>query len=77
MAVRDDTPTGMTVALSRGTDRAILTALGAVASLTAADVPEALLASARHVHAGSWFLLQDRLGPGWGRCLPPPVRPVS
>jgi sugar/nucleoside kinase (ribokinase family) len=54
----------MTVALSRGGDRAILTALGAVASLTVADVPAGLLAEARHVHASSWFLLQDSLGPG-------------
>jgi sugar/nucleoside kinase (ribokinase family) len=64
VVVRDDAPTGMTVALSRGGDRAILTALGAVASLTAADVPASLLASARHVHASSWFLLADSLGPG-------------
>jgi sugar/nucleoside kinase (ribokinase family) len=64
VVVRDDVPTGMTVALSRGGDRAILTALGAVASLTAADVPASLLAGARHVHASSWFLLQDSLGPG-------------
>ncbi len=64
VAVREDTPTGMTVALSRGGDRAILTALGAVASLTAADVPRELLAEARHVHASSWFLLADSLGPG-------------
>jgi sugar/nucleoside kinase (ribokinase family) len=62
--VREDTPTGMTVALSRGGDRAILTALGAVASLTAAEVPASLLAEARHVHASSWFLLEDSLGPG-------------
>ena len=53
VVVRDDTPTGMTVALSRGGDRAILTALGAMASLTAADVPAALLARARHVHVSS------------------------
>ena len=66
VVVREDAPTGMTVALSRGGDRAILTALGAVASLTAADVPESLLAGARHVHASSWFLLQDCLGPGLG-----------
>jgi sugar/nucleoside kinase (ribokinase family) len=66
VAVREDAPTGMTVALSRGRDRAILTALGAVASLTAADVPESLLAGARHVHASSWFLLQECLGPGLG-----------
>ena len=64
VVVRDDVPTGMTVALSRGGDRAILTALGAVASLTTADVPASLLAEARHVHASSWFLLQDSLGPG-------------
>jgi sugar/nucleoside kinase (ribokinase family) len=64
VVVRDDVPTGMTVALSRGGDRAILTALGAVASLTAAEVPAALLAGARHVHASSWFLLEDSLGPG-------------
>ena len=64
VAVRADAPTGMTVALSRGGDRAILTAPGAVASLTAADVPAALLAAARHVHASSYFLLEDSLGPG-------------
>ena len=46
VVVSDDMPTGMTVALSRGGDRAIFTALGAVASLTAADVPESLLAGA-------------------------------
>jgi sugar/nucleoside kinase (ribokinase family) len=64
VAVRADTPTGMTVALSQGGDRAILTALGAVASLTAADVPAALLTRARHVHVSSYFLLEDSLGPG-------------
>jgi sugar/nucleoside kinase (ribokinase family) len=62
--VRDGIPTGMTVALSRGRDRAILTALGAIASLTAADVPIAVLARARHVHVSSYFLLADSLGPG-------------
>jgi sugar/nucleoside kinase (ribokinase family) len=56
--------TGMTVALSRGRDRAILTALGAMTSLTAADVPGTLLARARHVHVSSYFLLEDSLGPG-------------
>ncbi len=61
---RPGRPTGMTVALSQGGDRAILTALGAVASLTAAEVPGALLARARHVHASSYFLLEDSLGPG-------------
>ena len=37
--VRDGIPTGMTVALSRGGDRAILTALGAIAALAAAGRP--------------------------------------
>jgi sugar/nucleoside kinase (ribokinase family) len=64
VAVREDTPTGMTVALSSGGDRAILTALGAVGSLTADDVPAALLGRARHVHISSYFLLEDSLGPG-------------
>jgi sugar/nucleoside kinase (ribokinase family) len=64
VVVRDQLATGMTVALSRGGDRAILTALGAMTSLTAADVPRALLARSRHVHVSSYFLLEDSLGPG-------------
>jgi sugar/nucleoside kinase (ribokinase family) len=69
VTVRDDAPTGMTVALSRGEDRAILTAVGAVASLTAADVPGALLARVRHVHLSSYFLVKDSLGPGLAQLL--------
>jgi len=69
VARREDQPTGMTVALSRGGDRAILTALGAMASLTAADVPLSLLASTRHVHVSSYFLLADCLGPGLAAIL--------
>ncbi len=69
VAVRDDMPTGMTIALSRGTDRAILTALGAVASLTTQDVPAPLLARARHVHVSSYFLLEHALGPGLAAIL--------
>src|ERR1700733_11082138 len=53
VAVRDDTPTGMTVALSSGGDRAILTALGAVGSLAAGDVPGALLGRGRARAAGA------------------------
>jgi len=64
VAVREGLPTGMTVALSRGEDRAILTAEGAMGTLTAADVPEGLLARARHVHVSSYFLLEPSLGPG-------------
>jgi sugar/nucleoside kinase (ribokinase family) len=64
VAVRADVPTGMTVVLSRVDDRAILTATGAIATLTATDVPAALLAKARHVHVSSYFLLERCLGPG-------------
>jgi sugar/nucleoside kinase (ribokinase family) len=64
VAVRSDVPTGMTVALSAGGDRAILTATGAVATLTARDVPPSLLARARHVHVSSYFLVAGSLGPG-------------
>jgi sugar/nucleoside kinase (ribokinase family) len=64
VAVREAVPTGMTVALSQGADRAILTALGAMASLTVADVPAMLVGRARHVHVSSYFLLEDSLGPG-------------
>jgi len=67
--VRDGAPTGMTVALSRGGDRAILTALGAIASLAPGDVPHDTLARARHVHVSSYFLLADSLGPGLAAIL--------
>ena len=49
-------PTGVSVGLARPGDRAVLTALGALAQFRAEDVPEALLASARWVHVASPFL---------------------
>jgi sugar/nucleoside kinase (ribokinase family) len=55
--------TGVSVGLVRGTDRAVLTAPGALAALRAEDVPAALLERARHVHVASPFL-QDNLAPG-------------
>ena len=69
VAVRADAPTGMTVALSAGGDRAIFTATGAVATLTARDVPRELLARARHVHVSSYFLVAGSLGPGLAALL--------
>lgn len=69
VAIRDDLPTAMTVVLSRGGDRAILTALGALASLTPADIPPALLARSRHVHVSALFLLADSLWPGLAAAL--------
>jgi sugar/nucleoside kinase (ribokinase family) len=64
MVVRAGQATGMTVALSRPDDRAILTAMGAMGTLTAADVPASLLAGSRRVHVSSYFLLERTLGPG-------------
>ncbi|MET9087809.1 carbohydrate kinase family protein [Streptomyces sp. NPDC004237] len=57
-----DRPTPLTVALTRGDDRAILTAPGTLAATTADDVPTALLGAVRHVHSASYFLL-PRLAP--------------
>ena len=64
MVVRPGQATAMTVVLSRGGDRASLTAVGALPTLTAADVPASLVARARHLHLSSYFLLEDSLGPG-------------
>jgi sugar/nucleoside kinase (ribokinase family) len=58
-----DAATGVSVALARGDDRAVLTAPGALARLRAEDVPDDLLAAARHVHVASPFL-QTGLAPG-------------
>ncbi len=61
--IRDaDLPTGLTVSLSGPTDRAFVTHLGTIDSLTGADAADDLLASARWVHVGSFFL-QSRLRP--------------
>lgn len=61
--VLPDVDTGLTVALVRGDDRAILTAPGAIAALTADMVPRDLVSSARHVHVGSYHLVEG-LRPG-------------
>jgi len=56
--VDPDRPTGASVIMSSGSDRAILTAMGTVGALDVSGVPESLLARARHLHSGS-FYLQD------------------
>ena len=56
--------TGMTIHLSRPDgERAMLTYLGSIAALRAADVDPELLRSTRYLHAGSYFL-QRALQPG-------------
>ncbi len=54
--------TGLSVILSRGNDRAILTHPGSIAALRYAEIDLALLSQARHLHLGSYFLL-DALRP--------------
>jgi sugar/nucleoside kinase (ribokinase family) len=54
--------TGLSVILSRRTDRAILTYLGSIAALRFPEIDLDLLKSARHLHLGSFFLL-DALRP--------------
>lgn len=50
--------TGLSVILAQtGGDRAILTHAGSMAALTAGQIDRALLAQARHLHVGSFFLL--------------------
>lgn len=54
--------TGLTVILSKGNDRAILTFLGSIAALRYAEIDLNLLTRAHHLHLGSYFLL-DALRP--------------
>ncbi|MET9222592.1 PfkB family carbohydrate kinase [Streptomyces sp. NPDC003300] len=65
LRVDPDLPTPLTTVLTRGDDRAILTAPGTLTATVGADVPQALLAHSRHVHAASYFLL-----PGLATALP-------
>jgi sugar/nucleoside kinase (ribokinase family) len=55
--------TGLTVVLSRGDDRAILTSLGAIDALDADRVDRGVLGDTRHVHVSSYYL-QSRLRAG-------------
>jgi len=60
-------PTGATVILSSGRDRAILTAIGTIGALDVDVVPDAYLARARHLHLSCYYLQEksrDRL-PGF------------
>jgi sugar/nucleoside kinase (ribokinase family) len=49
-------PTGASVILGNGSDRAILTARGTIGGVRADDISPALLSHARHLHVGSYFL---------------------
>ena len=56
LRVIDRASTGLSVILSEGQDRAILTFPGSIGDLSARDVDLDLLGGARHLHASSYFL---------------------
>jgi len=60
--IDDALTTGLSVILSQPHDRAILTHLGAISALRADQVKRDMLRRARHLHVGSYFLL-DALRP--------------
>ncbi len=64
LRVDPDKRTGLTVHLVQGGDRAMLTHLGSLNALTAADVTDDVLSAARHLHYGSLYLHTGLL-PDW------------
>lgn len=54
--VEGDTPTGATVCMSYGEDRANLTYQGAMDVMTFADIPAEVFEQARHIHLSSLFM---------------------
>ncbi len=58
--------TGLTVSIASGGDRALVTYLGSIGTVTDGDVPDSLLARAVHLHVSSYFL-QSKLRPACGR----------
>jgi sugar/nucleoside kinase (ribokinase family) len=56
LQVDPDLKTGLGIALCKDDDRAILTYMGSINVLGPGDVSESFLASARHLHYGSFFL---------------------
>lgn len=61
VVVDEGIKTGLSVILSRGNDRAILTYSGSIAALRYEEINHDLLAGARHLHLGSYFLLDALL----------------
>jgi sugar/nucleoside kinase (ribokinase family) len=61
--IRKDGQTGLSVILTSGVDRAILTHAGLMSALQPTDIPDSLLRQTRHLHVASYFL-QTNLQPG-------------
>jgi sugar/nucleoside kinase (ribokinase family) len=55
--------TGITVSLSSGFDRALVTCLGAIGALEAREIPDEAFEGASHLHVAAFFL-QSALRPG-------------
>lgn len=53
----DNEKTGISLALNRGQDRAILTYNGTIDAVDINDAPDDLLQKVRHLHIGSYFLM--------------------
>jgi sugar/nucleoside kinase (ribokinase family) len=62
MVVDEHIKTGLSVILSHGSDRAILTYAGTISELRYEEIDFGRLGQARHLHLGSYFMLQ-RLRP--------------
>jgi sugar/nucleoside kinase (ribokinase family) len=60
---RAELKTGLTVSITTGGERALVTYPGAIAALTSEDLPDDVFAGYDHFHVSSWFL-QDGLRPG-------------
>ena len=61
--------TGVTVAITSTRDRALVSFLGSIASMSERDVPRALFSRADHLHVSS-FYLQEALRPGVEKLFP-------
>ena len=56
IAVLPDLPSGLTIAISIGTERAMLTQLGTIEEMHASDIPWDLVQQCRHLHISSYYL---------------------
>jgi Sugar kinases, ribokinase family len=63
LIIDESIKTGITISLSTEKDRALVTYLGSIDSLTFEDIDIELLKKTRHIHVGSFFL-QSRLRKG-------------
>jgi sugar/nucleoside kinase (ribokinase family) len=55
-------PTGVSVILTSGRDRAILTGLGAIGAMNVDEVPDGLIHRSRHIHSAQFFMQESSRG---------------